>query len=312
MKAVRFENYGGAEVLKFEDAPKPNIEKDEVLIKVTATAFNPVDANIRSGKFSKVAPLQFPFIPNSDVSGIVEETGSEVKEFRKGDKVFGFLDMFKNGAAAEYVAAKASSIALAPNKLSLTLAAGVPLVSLTAWQGLFDHGKLKAGNKILITAAAGSVGNLAVQYAKNIGAYVIATASGKSKDFLTKLGVDEFIDYQKTEVKDYLKDKVDFIFNAAPLLPEEINLLLGFVKPGGYFISILTPVDADIAKQKNVSALRMMVANNGEELKQIANLIDKGKLTTFVTDTVPLKQLAEVHKNYEEHKIRRKIIVTVE
>src|SRR5579875_1207971 len=191
MKAVRIHEYGGPEVLKIEEVEKPTPAADDVLIKVYATSVNPVDSKIRSGKNHKRYNNPLPLTLGWDVSGTIEEMGADVKGFKKGDEVYSRPDLNRDGTYAEYVVVKASNVGFKPKSLTHDEAAAVPLAGLTAWQGIFDHGKLEAGQRILIHGAAGGVGTFAVQLAKRKGAHVIGTASKSNIDFLKGLGADE-------------------------------------------------------------------------------------------------------------------------
>ena len=200
MKAIRIHEFGGPEVLKLEEVPRPIPAAGEVLIKVFATSVNPVDWKIREGQRKEKFPVNFPLIPGWDVSGEIEEVGSDVKNFRKGDEVYSRPDPTKNGTYAEYVVVKANQVALKPKSIDHEQAAAVPLAGLTAWQGLFDYGQLQQGQKVLIHAASGGVGTFAVQFAKWKGAYVIGTTSAENIDFVKQLGADEVIDYKKETI----------------------------------------------------------------------------------------------------------------
>jgi len=311
MKAVRYHNYGAAEELKYEDISIPEITDDEVLIKVEATSFNPVDGFIRSGWFKDYMPVTLPFTPNSDVAGVIEKAGKNVVGFKTGERVFGFLNLTKNGAAAEYVATDTAGLAIAPKSISLVDAAAVPATALTAWQGMFEHGNVKAGQRVLITAAAGGVGSFAVQFAKNTGAYVIGTASDASKPILNELGINEIINYKTEILTEALTEKVDMVFNLTPLGSEEVNKMLDVIKPGGVLVSALNPADAELAKSKGIKTIRMGVTRNSTQLKEIAALIDEGKVKPYITEKLQLKDLAEAHKKSEAGQIRGKIVITI-
>ncbi|HSZ87681.1 MAG TPA: NADP-dependent oxidoreductase, partial [Puia sp.] len=212
MRAIMIHEFGGPEVLKLEDAPQPKPAADELLIKVYATSVNPIDWKIREGARKEKFPINFPLIPGWDVSGVIAETGNEVKNFKKRDKVYSRTDPTKNGTYAEYVVVKADQVNRKPETIDHIKAAAVPLAGLTAWQGLFDHGKLNSGERVLIHGASGGVGTFAVQFAKWKGAYVIGTSSEKNVDFLKELGADEVIDYKKENFEDRLHD-VDLVFD---------------------------------------------------------------------------------------------------
>ena len=296
MKAVRYHTYGGPEVLSYEEVAVPEIGKDEVLIKVAASSFNPADAMFRMGIMKEIIPLKLPLIPNTDVSGIIEKKGERVEAFNIADKVYAFLDMTKDGGAAEYVVAKAADVAPAPKKISLQDAAAIPSAATTAWQGLFDHGKLEAGQRLLVVGAAGGVGSFAIQFAKEKGAYVIGSASGKNHSQLKALGADELIDYQSESVTEKVKEKVDLILNLSPLGSEDITELLYLLKEGGTFVSTLHPANEGVAKKLRINASNMAVQRNASVLLQIGELVDAGSVTPFITERVPLSELASVHQ----------------
>lgn len=312
MKAARIHQYGGADVIRYEDAPIPEIAADEVLIKVSATSFNPFDAKLRAGAFKPFLPIEFPFTLGVNVSGVVVDTGEFVKSFRKDDQVFAFLNVARNGAAAEYVVSKAADIALAPKKFDLQDSAAVPSVALTAWQALFELGQLQPGQRVLITAAAGGVGTLAVQLAKWKGAFVIGTASEKSFTRLEELGIDQIIDYNKQSVVEVLKDKVDIIINLSPAGKEELNALLPLLHEGGTFISAVASADASFAKELGVKALRISSRPNAEQLTQIAELLDTGTLKPFIAERAKLSELAAVHQRFEKGEVTGRVVLLVD
>jgi NADPH:quinone reductase-like Zn-dependent oxidoreductase len=208
MRAVRLHAFGGPDVLKIEETPRPEPKSGEVLIRVHGAGVNPVDWKIREGYTNHKLPL----VPGWDVAGVIEKVGPEVTSLKPKDEVYGYFDLSRNGAYADYVAVPAEEVALKPKSLDFTKAAAVPLAALTAWQGLFDVGGLKPGQKVLIHAAAGGVGSFAVQFAKWKGAHVIGTASGRNVQFVRELGADEVIDYTKTAFEEAV-DNVDLVFD---------------------------------------------------------------------------------------------------
>lgn len=214
MKAVRVHNYGGPEVLHFEDAPRPTPDRGELLVKVHAASVNPIDWKIRAGYMKEYIPLPLPYIPGFDVSGVVESVGAGVTKFKKGDEVYSRPDVAAHGHGgyAEYVTVKETETALKPKSVDHVNATTIPVGAVTAWRALFDTGGLEKGQRVLIHGAAGGVGSFAVQLAKWKGAYVIGTASGKNQAFLKELGVDEAIDYQKTRFEEVVRD-VDVVFD---------------------------------------------------------------------------------------------------
>jgi NADPH:quinone reductase-like Zn-dependent oxidoreductase len=308
MKAIRIHEFGGPEVLKLEEVPRPEPGADEVLIKVFATSVNPVDWKIRKGQRKEKFPTKFPLIPGWDVSGEIEEVGSDIKIFRKGDEVYSRPDLTKNGTYAEYVVVKADLVGLKPKSIDHEKAAAVPLAGLTAWQGLFDHGGLQAGQKVLIHAASGGVGTFAVQFAKWKGAYVIGTTSAENIEFVKQLGADEVIDYKKEKFEDKLKD-IDLVFDTIGGATQRRSLKV--LKNDGRLITTLKPENQEEAKTKNIHIEGYTAQSHPEELEQIANLIDAGKVMPVITVILPLEKAAEAQKISEEGHTRGKIVLKV-
>jgi len=215
MKAIRIHNYGGPEVLQYEDAPRPEPQAGEVLVRVHAAGVNPIDWKVREGHMKDFWPHKFPLILGWDVSGTVEEVGSGPAaegRFKIGDEVYSLPDPTRNGAYADYIVVREPELALKPNSLHHIRAAAVPLAALTAWQSLFDTAQLQPGQRVLIHAGSGGVGHFAVQLAKWKGAYVFATASTKNQDLLRELGVDEPIDYTQQRFEDIAR-KIDIVLD---------------------------------------------------------------------------------------------------
>src|SRR5881275_3031659 len=207
MKAIVIHSSGGPEVLKYEDAPRPEPKDDEVLIRVMAAAVNPVDVFIREGRSN-----QFPLIPGMDVAGVVEQVGNKVTKFKRGDAVYAYLSFEEQGGYAEFAVAKQDHAALKPKSIDFEQAAAVPLAATTAWQALIEKAGLTAGQTVLIHGGSGGVGTFAVQIAKARGAKVIATASTPNQDLLKQLGADVAIDYTKTKFEEIAHD-VDLVLD---------------------------------------------------------------------------------------------------
>lgn len=312
MHAIRVHAYGNSEKMHYENVLMPKIEADEVLIKVSATAFNPLDHLIRMGVVQEAFPHKLPYIPNVEVSGTIAQVGASVKQFKAGEPVFAFLNIISNGAAAEYVATKAEYVSSAPKKINLAESAAIPVGALTAWQALFDHGKLKSGQRILIAGAAGGVGTFAVQLAKWKGAHVIGTASQSSFEMLQSLGIDEIIDYNEELVEDRIEEKtLDLIFNLSPEGTTEVSNWLHLLREGGTFVSVTSPADEEVAKPLHVKVVNVQVKQSGEQLSEIAALVDEGVLKPVISEKVKLKDLPELHHRAEVGTIRRKVLVTV-
>jgi len=308
MKAIRIHEFGGPEVLKLENAPRPKTGADEVLIKVFATSVNPVDWKIRNGQRKKKFPTSFPLIPGWDVSGEIEEVGSGIKNFRRGDEVYSRTDLTRNGAYAEFVVVKADQVEMKPKSIDHEQAAAVPLAGLTAWQGLFDHGHLQPGQKVLIHAASGGVGTFAVQFAKWKGAFVAATTSKENINFVKQLGANEVIDYKKEKFEDKLKD-IDLVFDTIGGATQKRSLKV--LKNGGRLITTLKPENQGEAKAKNIHVEGFTAQSYPEELEQIAQLIDAGKVKPVITVIMPLERAAEAQKLSEEGHTRGKIVLKV-
>ncbi|WP_293783533.1 NADP-dependent oxidoreductase [uncultured Pedobacter sp.] len=308
MKAVRIHDFGGPEVLSIDEIPVPKPAPDEVLIKVHATSVNPVDWKIREGLRKDKFPAKLPLTLGWDVSGILEDIGEKVSAFKKGDEVYGRPDPTKNGAYAEYITVKANIISVKPTSIGHTEAAAVPLAGLTAWQGLFDYGLLKAGQKVLIHAAAGGVGTYAVQFAKWKGAYVIGTASANNADFLKRLGADEVIDYKMEDFESVLND-VDLVLDT---IGKETQLKsLNVLKDGGRVVTTLMPEFTAEAKAKKVHLIGFTTQSVPAQLSEIANLIDSGKVKPVIEKVLPFTSAKQAQIESEQGHTRGKIILQV-
>jgi len=308
MKAVLIYKYGGPEVLKYEEnVPEPVINPDDVLIKVFATSVNPIDWKVRQGQRSSIN-REFPIILGWDVSGVIEKIGAEVKDYKVGDEVYARPDVSRNGTYAEYVAVRAKEIYFKPKTIDHLASAAIPLAGLTAWQGIFDHGKLQAGQKILIHGAAGGVGTLAVQLAKWKGAYVIGTASEKNIAFLKELGADEVIDYHKENFEEKLKD-IDVVFDT--IGGETQIKSLQVLKPGGILVSTVGIKDEAAVKAKGIQGVQYGAQSVPGDLKQLAELADAGKIKPVIAQVLPLSDIVKAHQLSEEGHTRGKIVLQV-
>ncbi|HEY5370527.1 MAG TPA: NADP-dependent oxidoreductase [Hanamia sp.] len=308
MKAIRIHEFGGPEVLKYEEAPRPVIAADEVLIKVYASGVNPVDYKMREGLAESLFPIDLPFIPGWDVSGEIEEVGSDILTFKKGNEVYGRPDVTRNGTYAEYVAVKADQINFKPQSIDHDKAAAVPLAGLTAWQSLFTYGKLEEGQKVLIHAASGGVGSFAVQLAKWKGARVIGTASEENIDFLFDLGADGAIDYKNEKFEDKITG-VDLVLDLMGGDTQKRSLKV--IKKGGRLITIVQPQYQEEAKARGIHMEAFLTKSLPEELQQLTNLIDSGKIKPIVTQKFALKDAAEAQIEIAKGHTRGKIVLTV-
>jgi NADPH:quinone reductase-like Zn-dependent oxidoreductase len=307
MKAVRFHEYGDPAVLRYEDVQRPVAGAGQVLIRVAATSFNGVDGNIRGGLMQGPIPVTLPHTPGIDVAGTVEALGEGVTGVEAGDRVIGFLPMLADGAAAEYVVAPAEVLTAAPASVPLADAAALPIVGLTAWQALFEHGGLSAGQRVLINGAGGGVGGYAVQLAKNAGAYVIAIAGPRSSERVTKAGADEVIDHNGAGAG----EPVDVVLNLAPIDPARLAALLDLIRPGGVLVNTTVWMPAPSDEQRGVRGIDLFVRSDAEQLSRLVALVDSGALHVDIAQRVPLAELATVHTRAAAGTLSGKVIITV-
>jgi NADPH:quinone reductase-like Zn-dependent oxidoreductase len=309
MKAVRFHEYGAPDVLRYEDVEQPVPGAGQVRIRVAATSFNSVDGNIRGGFMRGPIPVELPHTPGIDVAGTVDALGEGVTAVQVGDEVIGFLPMDGNGAAAEYVLAPAEVLTPAPKKVPLADAAALPVVGLTAWQALFDHGKLQSGQRVLINGAGGAVGGYAVQLAKEAGAHVIATASPRSGEAVKSAGADEVIDHTTTGVTAAVTEQVDVALNLAPVDPAELAALVTLVRPGGVVVNTTVWMPAPTDEERDVRGIDLYVRSDAEQLAKLVALVDSGELRVDVAERVPLPELPALHARATEGAVHGKVIV---
>ena len=308
MKAVRIHNYGGPEVLKYEDAPRPQPGKGEVLIRVHAAGVNPIDWKVRAGYMKDFMPYQFPLILGWDLSGVIEKIGARVTRFKRGDEVYSKPDTARDGAYAEYIVVLESEVALKPKSLHHVRAAAVPLAGLTGWQALFDVAKLKREQRVLIHGGSGGVGHFAVQFAKSKGAYVFATASTKNQDLLRELGADEPIDYTTQRFEEIARD-VDVVLDTIGGDTQQRSWKV--LKKGGVLASLVQSPDVEKAKALGVRGVFVSSEPNGAELAEIAALIDSGSVKVVIDRILPLREARRAHELSQSGHIRGKIVLRV-
>ncbi|MFJ4240761.1 NADP-dependent oxidoreductase [Streptomyces iakyrus] len=293
MRAISQDVLGGPEVLKEVEIERPAPKPNEVLVRVRAAGVNPTDWKHRATGGFLGEP---PFVLGWDVSGVVEAVGIGVVAFAPGDEVFGMLPYpYGHGSHAEYVSAPVRALARKPAGVDHTQAGALPLVSLTAWQALTEHADLRPGQRVLIHAAAGGVGHVAVQIAKARGAYVIGTASAGKHEFLRGIGVDETIDYRETDFTEAVKD-ADVVLDT--IGGDNALRSLRVLRPGGVLVSILPVGPDDLyeeAERLGVRALRMLVDADRSGMEAIADLVGAGKLRATIAGTFPLAEAAEAH-----------------
>ena len=314
MKAILLKAFGSVENLVMQDIPTPVIKGDEVLIKVKAISINPVDVKTRQGRALADSLKKYdPIILGWDVAGEIVETGNQVEGFNIGDNVFGMVNFVGHGKAyAEYVAAPASQLAIKPNNISFEEAAAATLAALTAWQALTKNGHLKAADRILIHAASGGVGHYAVQIAKHLGAYVIGTSSAANQAFIQSLGVDQSVDYKNQRFEDVVTD-VDFVLEA--IGGDNFVRSLDVLKSTGTIVNLPSGLSDHVkhkAQEKGInSCFFMAVESSGEDMKQIADLLEKGIIKSHIFKTFPFDQMAEAHRQIESGRTVGKIVVTL-
>ncbi len=308
MKAIRLHSYGDPEALVLQEVPRPQVSAGEVLIRVHAAGINPLDWKVRAGHVKEWLPHRLPLILGWDVSGVVEAVAPGMTDFKVGDAVYGMLDFGRDGAYAEYVAAGTLNLALKPSSIDYTQAAAVPLASLTAWQSLFDVAALQSGQTVLIHGAAGGVGHFAVQFAKWKKARVVATASASNEAFLRELGADEVIDYRNTEFEKVVH-KVDVVLDT--IGGETQQRSWQALRKGGILVATLGISSPEAAASRGVRGEGVMVHPDTAQLRQIAALIDAGKLKPSVTTVLPLAEAARAHELSQIGHVRGKIVLQV-
>ena len=306
MKAIRIHNYGGPEVLLYEEVVVPTPATGELLVKVQAASVNPLDWKTRAGYLKDFFPHTFPFIPGWDASGIVEAVGPGVTKFKKGDEVYAHTN--RDGTYGEYAIVTEVEAALKPKSIDHVHAAAIPVAALTAWQALFETAQLVAGQKILIHGAAGGVGNFAVQFAKWKGAYVIGTASGKNQAFLRELGTDEVIDYEKNRFDDVVQN-VNVVLDTIGGDTQERSWKV--LNKDGILISLAQPPSVERAAKYGVRAEMLGMRPNSAHLAEIGKLVDSGHVKVIVERVLPLSEARQAHELSEKGHGRGKIVLKV-
>jgi NADPH:quinone reductase-like Zn-dependent oxidoreductase len=306
MKAIRIHEYGGPEKLREEDVPEPRAESGQVLVRVHAASVNPIDYKLASGVMRQIMPLEFPWIPGGDFSGVVEAVGAGVTGFKKGDVVYG--DTPGGGAYTQQLGTSASVVAPKPSKLSHIEAASVPLAGQTAWQALFDHGRLERGQTVLIHGGSGGVGAFAVQLAHWKGAKVLATGSAENADFLRSLGADMAIDYKAKPFESVAKN-VDLVLDL--IGGETQRRSFGVLKPGGSLIATAQPPSEQEAAQHKVRAAMMRMEASAKNLLELAKLLDAGTIRPLVSKKYPMSEARAAWADILSGHTRGKIVLEV-
>ena len=306
MKAMRIHEFGGPEVLRVEEVPVPQPQADEVLIKIHAASVNPVDYKTRAGKYFMVKSADLPVTLGRDFCGVVESDNASA-QIRKGTDVFGLLGRDR-GSYAEYIVAKAGEFAPKPATLDHIQAAAVPLAALTAWQGLFDQGGLKSGQRVLIHGGGGGVGNMAIQLAKAKGAWVATTCSTSDLDFVRELGADQAIDYKKEKFEAEVSD-IDLVYDLIGGDTQERSFAV--LKRGGALVSTLKEPDKNKAREKDLRVSSYGAAPNASQLAEIGHLIDMKKVRPIVARTFKLEDAGRAQTFLENEHVQGKVVLTV-
>jgi NADPH:quinone reductase-like Zn-dependent oxidoreductase len=310
MKAIVIEEYGDKNVLVEKTIQTPIISENQVLVEVHATSINPIDWKVRAGYLKEMLPFEFPIILGWDAAGVVVEAGSNVIDFKVGDRVFTRPATTNRGTYAEYLAADSNLLAKMPEEMSFEEAASIPLAGLTAWQCLVDFGNIKEGSKVLIHAGAGGVGIFAIQIAKSLGAYVATTASENNTEFLTSLGADEVINYKETDFSEVLNG-FDLVLDSmgGDIQSKSYKVL----KENGKLVSIVQPPSEEEAESFNAKAGFLWLEPNGEQLQKLADLYVEGKVKPVIGKTFDFSEqsLKEAHALSETHHARGKIVIRV-
>ncbi|MGX1674649.1 NADP-dependent oxidoreductase [Streptomyces sp. NPDC055400] len=307
MKAISYSGYGGPEVLEYGEVGDPKVGPDAVLVKVRAAAVNPVDWKAREGYLDPVLDAVFPVIPGWDVSGVVVQPGSAVTEFVTGDEVIGYVreDFLSRGTFAEYVAAPVRTLARKPRNLTYEEAAGLPLAGLTAYQVLTGALAVQEGDVVLVHAAAGGVGSIAVQLGRHLGARVIGTASERNHDFLRELGAEPITygDGLAERVRALAPEGMDAVFDTVG--GEALKVSADLLAPGGRLASI---ADASVV---DLGGHYAFVRPDAADLARLADLAEQDVVTVHVDETFPLERAADAQRLSAEGRTRGKIVVTV-
>ncbi|WP_413760792.1 NADP-dependent oxidoreductase [Streptomyces sp. MMBL 11-3] len=309
MRVITQRTLGGPEVLTVVDAPEPRPLPTEVLVRVAAIGLNPLEARLRAGEFPLIG--RPPFTLGWDLSGVVEEA-AQTWRFRPGDEVFG-MPLFPRAASAyaEVVAAPALHLVRKPASLPHVEAAALPVVGLTAWQGLVDLAGVTEGDRVLVHGGGGGVGHVAIQIAKALGAYVITTAGGSKRAFVEELGADEVIDYRTVDFTGAVRD-VDVVLDT--IGGDTAERSLDVLRPGGHLVTAVAEEDAKLVARYEAAGLRfsgVAVDPDPVALRGLVALVEQGRLRVHVQRTFPFERVADAHRLLDEGHLRGKLVLTV-
>lgn len=310
MKAIRINKYGGSEVLKINNITKPQLAKNQVLVRVYAAGINPFDVKLCQGLYKDLIPLQFPVTLGGDFAGIVIEVEASVTDFKEGDKVYGQAIVLGGGSGgwAEFAAANAKGIAKKPQKTNFIESAALPLVGSSAVQALEEHIKLTSGQKILVHGGAGGIGHIAIQLAKAKGAYVATTVSANDKEFVHEVGADEVIDYKNQKFEKLLKD-FDAVFDTVG--GETTDRSFKVLKKGGVIVSMLGQPSKVLAQEHGVRVIGQNTQTDKDHLDRLRKWADEGKIKAHIDKIFPLEEVKEAFKYKEKESPRGKIVLKI-
>ena len=307
MKAIRIHRRGGPETLVCEEAPIPALQPGDALVRVHAAGISPAEFTWQIWE-QPDGRSRFPLIPSHEISGVVVAVAADVRDVELGAAVFGLTDFFRNGGAAEYVAARAADLAPKPRSIDHTSAAAVPLSALTAWQALFDRGWLAPGQRVLIHGAAGGVGSFAVQLARWRGAHVIGTALARNADFVRSLGADEVIDHVATPFESVASD-IDVVID--PVGGAVTKRSWSVLRPNGRLVTLVRPTSPEWAAGRAATGVFFVVEPSRAQLKELARLIDAGTLRPIVEAVWPLDRAREAYERGIQDPPRGKLVLAV-
>ncbi len=311
MKAAQFTEFGGPEVIQINNAaPKPTLKEGQILVENYAASINPFDYKLRSGIYQEMIPVQFPFTIGGDFAGKVVEIASDVKEFSVGDDVFGQAIVLNGGSGtmAEFVAANTKNTALKPKNTNFEEAGALPLVGVSAVQALEDHIQLQSGQKILIQGGAGGIGNVAIQIAKALGAFVATTVNGDDKNFVKALGADEIIDYKSQKFEEMLSD-YDAVFDTVGGKTTDNSFIV--LKKGGILVSMLGQPNEELAKKYSVTAIGQNSHTTSAHLQKLTTFVESGKVKITVDKTFPLHNIQEAFTFQENEHPHGKVVIKI-
>lgn len=311
MQAIRVHEFGGGDVLQYERVSKPQPADDELLVRVEAAGVNPIDWLVREGYTDDALAPALPYVPGWDLSGVVESVGDDVTALSPDDAVFGMVGMPNPGRTyAEYATVPASEVVAKPDSLDHVGAAALPMVALTAWRALFEAGDLRADQRVLVHAAAGGVGHLAVQFADLAGAHVIGTASARNEAFLHDLGVDEFVNYREQPFERVVDD-VDLVLDAVG--GETLDRSVDVLGAGGRIVTLPEPPADDVVERargrRDATVEWFSVEPDAATLREVRGLVDDGPLAPTVSETWPLRAAAAAHDRSQDGHVRGKLVL---